>query len=224
VTPVTPVTPVTSPTPPTPLTPEEFAHSLIRTTVTTDRVAAVMARIAGERIEVGPLRFGPGGAVAATGVGRIGPIQVTERGSRTDSGSGSGSGWVGFDARISGELTIDLTVGSGTHKHRYQGTVVVPLHITVVLEPPAWVVLDVEPLRPSDVEVKLQTAGVATFVLQTIGDADGEVSAQVAEVVNERVAAVAELRRIDLAALLDQAWDSHLETQLGLGWESDRAD
>jgi hypothetical protein len=184
------------------LTPDEFALNLIRSTITTERVAAVMARIAGERIEVGPLRFGPGGTVAATGVGLIGPIQVTPQGT------------LGFEAHIPGDLTINLTVGSGGTNHRYEGEVVVPLRITVVLEPPTWVVLDVEPLRREDVTVRLETSGVATFVLQTIGDADGEVAAQVAAVVNQRVEAVADLRRIDLAALLDRAWDTELEARL----------
>ncbi len=179
--------------------PDEFTLNLIRSTITTERVAAVMARIAGERIEVGPLRFGPGGTVAATGVGLIGAIELTSRGPFS------------FEAHIPGDLTIDITIGSGgTHRYRYQGGVVVPLHITVILEAPTWVVLDVEPLRPADVGVRLQTTGMATFVLQTIGDANREVAAQVAAVVNQRVSAVADLRRIDLAALLDRAWDIEL--------------
>jgi hypothetical protein len=194
------------------LTPGEFALNLIRGTVTTDRVAAVMKRIAGERIEVGPLRFGPGGAVTATGVGLIGTIQVTPA---FGSGSGSGSGGaIAFDASIPGDLTIDLTAGSNGRRHRYEGTVVVPLHIPVVFEAPAWVVLDVATLPANEVTVRLRTEGMATFVLQTLGDANGEVAAQVAAVVNERVAAVADLRRIDVAGLLDRTWDAEVETRL----------
>ncbi|MDQ1367205.1 MAG: hypothetical protein QOE57_3247, partial [Acidimicrobiaceae bacterium] len=149
-----------------------------------------MKRIAGERIEVGPLRFGPGGAVTATGVGLIGPIQVTPA-----VGGGFGSGTIGtigtagsigtigtiaFDASIPGDLTIDLTAGSNGRRHRYEGTVLVPLHITVVFEAPAWLVLDVATLRANEVTVRLRTTGMATFVLQTVGDANGEVAAQVA--------------------------------------------
>jgi len=191
------------------LPPDQFARNLIGQTFTTDRVAAVMARIAGERIEVGPLRFGPGGVVAATGVGLIGNIGVVAR-----NGAGSEGGWLGFRASIPGDLTIDLTVGSGGSSHRYQGRVVVTLEIAITLEDPTWVVLDVAPLEASDVEVHLQTTGVTTFILQTIGDANGEVAGQVAAVVNERVAAVADLRRIDLGALLDGAWDGQLAARL----------
>lgn len=190
---------------------DQFAVNLLRETLTTDRVASVMARIAGDRIEVGPLRFGPGGAVAATGVGMIGRIQVTPS-------VGIGPGQVGFDAAIPGELSIDLTAGSNGHVHRYEGTVQVPLRIRIQLEPPARVVLDVAPLAPVDVTVRLQTSGMATFVLQTLGDADREVAAQVATVVNERVAAVADMRQIDLVALLDRAWPAEmadLESRLG---------
>jgi hypothetical protein len=200
------------------LSPGDFALNLIRGTVTTARVAAVMKRIAGERIEVGPLRFGPGGAVTATGVGLIGPIQVTPA---VGGGFGSGptgttrsTGTIAFDASIPGDLTIDLTAGSNGRRHRYEGTVLVPLHITVVFEAPAWVVLDVATLRANEVTVRLRTTGMATFVLQTVGDANGEVAAQVAAVVNERVLAVADLRRIDLAGLLDRAWDAEVEARL----------
>jgi hypothetical protein len=191
--------------------PDQFALNLIRETVTTERVAAVMARIAGDRIEVGPLRFGPGGAVAASGVGVIGEITVTPA-------FGMGNNDVAFDAAIPGELTIDLTAGNGGRVHRYEGTVVVTLRISVRLLPPARVVLDVTPLRGRDVEVRLNTTGVATFVLQTLGDADQEVAAQVAEVVNERVAEVADLRQIDMAAMLDRAWHmemAEVESRLG---------
>ncbi|MDQ1364938.1 MAG: hypothetical protein QOE57_980, partial [Acidimicrobiaceae bacterium] len=65
-----------------------------------------------------------------------------------------------------------------------------------------------------EVTVRLRTTGMATFVLQTVGDANGEVAAQVAAVVNERVLAVADLRRIDLAGLLDRAWDAEVEARL----------
>ncbi len=208
------------------ITADQFALNLIRQTVTTDRVAAVMARIAGHRIEVGPLRFGPGGAVAATGVGLIGLIEVTPAGPGSKAslgpmhpvGSVSSLGSVGFDARVPGDLTIELTAGSGGRAHRYQGSVVVSLRITVVVHAPARVVLDVAPLQADDVAVRLNTTGMATFVLQTLGDADREVAAQVAKVVNDRVAAVADIREIDFAALLDRAWPAEmaeLEARLG---------
>jgi hypothetical protein len=201
------------------ITADQFALNLIRQTVTTDRVAAVMARIAGDRIEVGPLRFGPGGAVAATGVGLIGVIEVTPASGRVPgAGSMDRVGSVGFDARVPGDLTIDLTAGSGGRVHRYEGSVVVSLRITVVVHAPARVVLDVAALQADDVAVALNTTGMATFVLQTLGDADREVAAQVAKVVNDRVAAVADIREIDFAALLDRAWPAEmaeLEARLG---------
>jgi hypothetical protein len=176
-----------------------------------------MARIAGDRIEVGPLRMGPGGAVAATGVGHIGRIEVT-----ADSGSGTfgragfrQAGILGFGATIPGDLTINLSAGSAGRTHRFEGTVVVSMSIVVQLHEPTLVVLDVAPVRPSDVVVEVETTGIATFVLQTLGDANREVATQVAHVVNDRVAAVADLRRIDLADLLDQVWDTELEARLG---------
>lgn len=206
---------------PTAVTPDQFALNLLSETVTTDRVAAVMARIAGERIEVGPLRFGPGGAVSATGAGLIGRIAVTACDAVGGFGPANASaGIMSFDASIPGDLTIDLMAGSAGRTHRYQGTVVVPLRIAVRLLAPTWVLLDVAPLRSAEVTVQLRTNGLATFVLQTLGDANREVAAQVAAVVNKRVEAVADLRRIDLASLLDHAWDAEIDARLegsGLG-------
>lgn len=181
---------------------DRFARNLLTRTITPARVAAVIGAVAGDRVEVGPLTFGPGGAVSACGVATIGEVSA---------GLGAGRD-IGFDARIPSDLTLDLTVG-GTH-HRYQGQVEVHLTIAVQLSDPAVVVLAVAPVRPADVSVRLQTTGMAAFVLQTLGNADGEIAARVSDVVNEQVEAVEALRRIDVGALLDEAWDSELRARL----------
>jgi hypothetical protein len=113
---------------------------------------------------------------------------------------------------VPGELTIDLTVGKKTHY--FAGSVEVPLRLGVVLASPVVLVLDVTPVRPDDVAVRLRTSGMATFVLQTLGDADGEIAAQVAGVVNDKVRSVKDLCRIDVGALLDQVWDAELLARL----------
>ena len=187
---------------PAPIGYDEFARNLITEAITTDRVAAVIAGIAGDRIEVGPLHFGPRGAVSATGVGIIGPVTVDREIGST----------IHFDATVPGHLTIDLRAGQ--HRYRYLGTVVVPLRITVQPAAPVLLILGVEPIRPSDVKVRLNTSGISTFILQTIGDADTEVAAQVAEIVNDRARSVADLCRLDVATLLDEAWDRDLKAKL----------
>jgi len=185
-----------------PLSYEQFARNLLTHAMTPERVAAVIAAIAGDRVEVGPLTFGPGGAASASGVAIIGPVSV-ERAAVRD---------IGFDARIPSRLTLNLTVAG--KQYEYQGPVEVHLSIAVKLESPAVVVLAVAPVKPADVSVRLETTGMAAFVLQTLGDADGEVAIQVSDVVNHQVAAVESLRRIDVGALLDQVWDSELRERL----------
>jgi hypothetical protein len=182
--------------------PEQFALNLVERAITPDRVTAVITAIAGDRIEVGPLYFGPGNAAAATGVGLIGSVRV---------GRVPGP-QISFQAVVPGELTIDLTVGKKTHY--FTGSVEVPLRLGVVLASPVVLVLDVTPVRPDDVAVRLRTSGMATFVLQTLGDADGEIAAQVAGVVNDKVRSVKDLCRIDVGALLDQVWDAELLARL----------
>lgn len=184
------------------LTADQFVTNLLGQTLTPERVAKVMARIAGTRIEVGPLPVGPGGAITASGVGLIGTIDVAPV---------PGDG-LAFTASVPAQLTFDLALGSA--KKSYQGTVGVPLAIQLLLEPPAAVFLQVSPLLPSEVTVKLMTEGIDAFVLQSLGHADDEVAEQVAKVVNQRVAEVAGLRRIDLADLVDRSWDEAMEARL----------
>lgn len=181
---------------------EQFARNLLTHAITPERVATVIRAIAGERVEVGPLTFGPGGAASASGVAIVGPVWVGRATART----------IGFDARIPSSLTLDLTVAG--KQYRYQGPVEVRVSIAVELNAPAFVVLAVAPVRPADVTVKLQTTGMAAFVLQTLGDADGEVAIQVSKIVNEQVKAVDSLCRIDVAALLDQVWDTELADRI----------
>lgn len=183
--------------------PQQFASNLLTLTVTPERVAAVMARIAGERVEVGPLTFGPGGMITASGVGLIGKIEVVPV-------TGLADGQLGFEATIPGDLTINLSAGSSDSVHSYQGTVQSCLHITVQLLEPARAFLAVDQLQPREVKVDLRTEGMAAVILQ-LGRADQVVADQVAKVVNHRVAAVADVRTIDLVELVDRSWDAHFD-------------
>lgn len=181
---------------------EQFAFNLLSHAITADRVAAVITSIAGDRVEVGPLVFGPGGAASVIGVADIGPVRVRSTGGRE----------IGFEATVPGALTLEVTVRR--HQYRYDGDVSVPLRISVQLTSPVVVVLSIATVRPPEVAVRLRTSGMAAFVLQTLGDADHEIAIQVAQIVNERARSVDHLCRIDVGTLLDEAWDSDLRARL----------
>jgi hypothetical protein len=119
---------------------------------------------------------------------------------------------LGFEASIPAELTIDLSAGGPSH--RFLGDVVVPLRIQTVLEAPACALLQVATLRPEEVSVELRVNAMMAVILQTLGNANGEVAEQVALVVNRRVGEVVGIRRIDLVTLVDLAWDQGMEAQL----------
>ncbi|MGH9126479.1 MAG: hypothetical protein ACRDZ8_17390 [Acidimicrobiales bacterium] len=186
----------------TAVTAEQFVVNLLRDAITCERVAAVVARVAGERIQVGPLRVGPGGAATANGFGVIGPVKVTP----------APGPLLGFEASIPAELTIDISAGGPAH--RFLGDVVVPLHIQTVLEAPTCALLDVATLGPPEVSVELRVSAMMAMILQTLGNANGEVAEQVALVVNRRVAEVVGLRRINLADLIDRGWNEGMAAQL----------
>jgi hypothetical protein len=167
--------------------------------ITPERLAAVIADIAGDRVDVGPLPAGPGGAASARAVGRIGVIEAR----RVDD--------LVFEATIPVELA--LTVRLAGRPHRYEASVSVPLRITVALEAPVTLVLDVQKVRGREVRAVLRSSGVAAGIIGQLGDMRREVARQVAHYVNERATAATEPRRIDIGRMIDQVWDTDVKEQ-----------
>lgn len=175
---------------------EQFGVSFVRYAVTPERVAASMADVAGEAVEVGPLPAGPGGIATVKATGQIGAIEVTP-----DPGD-----ILRFRAVL--PIELDLEVRLGPVPNRYNGEVKVPLALTVRAAAPLMLVIDIDPITPRDVHVDLQSSSVGGDVIQRVGNMDAEVQAQVAKVVNERINSerAMETRVIDVAALVDESW------------------
>src|SRR5439155_457809 len=56
---------------------DQFGHNFMREVVTTERVAATIATVVGERIEVGPMAAGPRDAARATLRGKLADVDVS---------------------------------------------------------------------------------------------------------------------------------------------------
>ena len=155
---------------------EEFGANFVAQVVTPERVGATIERLAGEELAVGPMEAGPGGAASVMATGRIGPIrpQVVLNRER-----------LAFDAVIPIELNLDVRVAGVSN--RYRGSVDVPLHLEVRAVAPVMLVIDVSPVTPEAVTVRLEAEQLRARFLQRVGDVDDEVRRAVAEMVNERL-------------------------------------
>ena len=175
----------------------DFGAAFVPLAVSDERVRSAVAEIAGDTIEVGPLPAGPGGVAGARAKGTIREVVIEADRS-------------GEPLRFAVTLEVDLTlrVEVAGVPHRYQADVVVRLRLSVWARPPLGLFIDVAPFGAADVTCRVRADGVRAKVLQRLGRVDDEIRANVARVVNERLASDAgrAAREIDLLPLIEQAW------------------
>jgi hypothetical protein len=177
---------------------EEFGVNFVTKVVTPERVAETIARVSGAEVKAGPMSAGPGGAASVLATGRIGA--VTARPTFNKQG-------LAFEALIPIDLKLGVKVAGVTH--RYNGVVRVRLHLGIRAEPPVKIMIDVDPVAVSDVDVELAADGLRARVLQRLGNVDEEVRRAVASVVSERLDsdAARAVRELDILGYVDQAWN-----------------
>jgi hypothetical protein len=175
---------------------EQFGVNFVRHAVTAERIAASIADVAGDKIDVGPTPAGPGGIATATSTGRIGTVRVTP----------SPGDLLGFDAVL--PIELDLQVKLGPVSNGFRGLVEVPLKFTVHVADPLTFVIEVAPVVGKDIHVDLRSTGLGGDLLQQAGNLDGEVQGQVARMVNERMNTekAKAARVIDVGALIEESW------------------
>ena len=176
---------------------EQLGLNFITHVVTPERVAATIARVAGDGVKVGPMNAGPGGAASVTATGHIGSVRAENvlRG-----------GPLSFDATIPIDLSLEVRIAGTTH--RYAGSLTVPLRISVRAEAPVVLVFDIAPVAPEEVNVALSADGMRARILQRLGGVDDEVRRAVANTVTERLDSeeAKAVRRIDVVRYVEEAW------------------
>jgi len=164
----------------------EFGENFVVATVSPERVSSAIRRIAGDTVELGPLRAGPGGAATVRAKGTIGEPRTEEL--DTDL--------LSFSVRLPVEL--------------HDATGEIELHLTVLtLDPPA-LMIEVDPVEPSHVHFEIRSKGFQARVLERAGDVEGELRRQVAAFVNQQVASP-DARRyacVELMPLIESAWET----------------
>jgi len=176
----------------------EFGCNFMREVVNADRVAATIASVVGERIEVGPMAAGPRDAARASLRGKLAGVDVSPAGEDEAS------------LRFSAVVRIDFTlaVKAPIINKRYRGTLTIPLDLDVRTAPPLRLVIDVDPPSSQDIGVELASGDRSGRLIQVLGNIDGEVRVQAAAEVARRVEApeARRHREIDVLAMVDDVW------------------
>jgi hypothetical protein len=174
----------------------DFGAAFVRHAVTAERIGAVIARIAGEEVRVGPIHAGPGGLATATAVGRLSdPIVTVVRDEPLT-----------YRVVLPTRLAVEVNI-AGT-RHRYDVDASIRLTLSVALVPPLSVC--VVPERPTyrDVDIDVHPQGLQARVVGIAGNIDVELRKHTARYLRERIEQdAAEFAVVDLRPLISQAAD-----------------
>jgi hypothetical protein len=173
----------------------EFGEAFICRAVSPERVVEAVRRIAGDVVELGPLKAGPGGRATVTAKGHIGEPEADE----------ASSDPLTYAVRLPVDVSLRVKVGTVSH---YDATGTIDLTLATGLVRPLGVIIDVRPVRPEDVHFRIDAKGMPAKLLGRAGDVDGELRRHTADYVNEQISspAAARLTRIDLLPLIETVW------------------
>ncbi len=173
----------------------QFGEAFVLQAVTPERVVAMVSRIAGATVALGPIRAGPGGRATVNATGRIGEPSADEEGADP----------LVYAVRL--PIDVDLEVKVGT-VNRYAATGIVDLRLTVRAVAPLALHIDVDPVRPEHINFHIRAHGVQARLLGRAGDVDGELRRHAAEYVNGRLSDpdTSRFSRIDLVPIMERVW------------------
>ena len=178
---------------------DEFGRNFMREVVTADRVAATIASVVGESIEVGPMAAGPRDAASATLRGRLVDVDVSPAGDEDGE-------VMRFTAVVRIECT--LSVKAPVLNKRYRGMLTIPLVLDVRTAPPLRLVIEVDPPSAPDIGVELEAKDRSGRLIQLLGNIDDEVRTRTAAEVAQRVESpeARRHREINVLAMVDDVW------------------
>lgn len=182
----------------------DFGEQFFSRVVTQDRVLAAVDVLAGQPISFGPKGVGPGRLAKVTVEGAIGkasgaPLLDPDH--------------VAYRVELPVDLRFDLDLGIETHT--FEGSLLVPLVLTVRAADGLRVYIDVTPPKPQDVGLTLRAQGLRASVLQRVAGVEGEVRRFVATYVSVEVEKphIRRARVFDVAEQVDRAWSSIVPTE-----------
>jgi hypothetical protein len=176
----------------------DFAARVLGVSAAPDRIAGVIAQIVGDSVEIRDQRVGPNGVGMATAVGTPGEIEAFRS---------SNSDW---DVEVMVPVHLRVQVRLAGTVVRYRIDVRVHTHIRLVPVPPCAVFVDVADIGREHVDAVIDPNGMPSRILGRIGNINSVVGDKVVTYINELFESpeVLALRRIDVARMIDRAWDA----------------
>ena len=177
----------------------DFGEQFFTRVVTQERVVAAVDVLAGQPIAFGPKGVGPGRLVKVTVDGAIG---------RAVGAAVFDPQHVVYCVELPVDLRFDLDLG--LEKHTFEGSLTVPLVLTVRAVDGLRVFIDVTPPRARDIRLDLRAHGLRASVLQRVAGVEGEVRRFVARYVAVEVDKphIRRARIFDVGEQVDRAWAS----------------
>ena len=191
----------------------DFGEQFFTRVVTQERVIAAVDVLAGQPIAFGPVGVGPGRLVKVTADGAIGAAT---------GGPVFDPDHLAYRVELPVDLRFDLDLG--VEVHTFEGSLVVPLVLTVRAVDGLRVYVDVAPPRARDIGLTLKAQGLRASLLQRVAGVEGEVRRFVARYVAVEVEKP-EIRRarvFDVGHQVDLAWSSIAPWGVGHGADHHR--
>lgn len=193
------------PSPPTTMTYADFGEAFLRKVIHRRRVLAVVERVLGEKIELGPIGAGPGRKFAKVrATGWFQPVSGVEIPGPD----------IGF--RIIIPVDVDFAIEIARDVNRFRARLLVPITVRLRLEPPLDLRVDV--LLPEEDEVSLQveTDKRRSAVLQRVSGLESELRRFMTRVMEKEFAKphIQRIMRVDLLQLVDDTWPELVERLL----------
>ena len=174
---------------------EQWAVDFFTEAISEGRVLDAVRIIAGEQIEFGPVKAGPGGIATVRAYGEI----------RQPSAARAPGEHVAHRVMLPIELTIEVTLQV---EQRFEAELLVPLTLRAVPRSSVRIFIEAEPTRTEEMRVELRARGIRSSVLQRVSDVEGELRRFVAEYVIELLDKphVRAARVIDVCGAMDGVW------------------
>ncbi|WP_067720840.1 hypothetical protein [Nocardia yamanashiensis] len=178
----------------------EFADEILRAAASPERIGAVVTAVVRDRLDIGPIGFGPAGLLTARAAGRTDHAMVEP----------DPNDHCRLILRI--PLLLRIDAGLGKLEARFVAGVDLRTELDLVLSHPCALLVRLHPVRPADVAVRVRGIDLLGRAAVLVAPIARLVSIQVADHTNTVFTdpQLTQLTRIDVVQLIDRAWESGL--------------
>lgn len=153
----------------------EFGRRFVTHAVTSPRIEAAVAGIAGRGLKIGPFSLGPAGLAGFLAEGKVGTPRVVRDGPH-----------VTFDVRVPVSLALKVLLGG--RKLRVETIVSIDLRLHARTAEPLLIVIDIPQVQPEDVQVVLRARALEAAGEWMLDPIAGLVQREIAGRVNAMLA------------------------------------